>query len=149
MRLSICITLKDRTKLLVEKMDELLAMDCTMQYGRTISPFKPINRQGRYLIGGSGRLERRVPPAAAGGQYAARQGGDGAEFCEGIQVRADALDAMHKDSRYQECRRLLCGHQAVEAVQEIRKELDLVRLAVPDQKADRISAGNLLDEFPG
>ena len=27
MRLSICITLRDRTKLLVEKMDELLTMD--------------------------------------------------------------------------------------------------------------------------
>jgi len=45
----------DEAVLTIEKGDQLLAMDCTMAYGRTISPFKPINKKGRYLIGGSGQ----------------------------------------------------------------------------------------------
>ena len=44
----------DEAVLTIEGGQELLAMDVTMNYGRDISQFTPINRKGRFLIGGSG-----------------------------------------------------------------------------------------------
>jgi hypothetical protein len=44
----------DEAVLTIEKGSELLAMDVNINYGRDISPFSPINRKGRFLVGGSG-----------------------------------------------------------------------------------------------
>ena len=45
----------DEAVLTIEGGEDLIATGFSLQYGRTVIPYQPINKQGKYLISGPGR----------------------------------------------------------------------------------------------